>query len=321
MTPDVYLTLGGITLSSFEVPESIPFGGEQSTASHRLIGGQKVVDAMGAFSEPLVWSGRFRGQTALQRARYVDSLRIAGAATNVTWSEFSYLVVVKRFQPVFERFYEIPYRIECEVVQDLTAPVSSLSTDSVNSLISGDMTTASGLLSSIGSSSLTSAFGTVQSAIAGVSDFAKAAQSQLNGVLQPIQQFRGQVQTLIAQTNNTLINVTTLGGILPNNTLAQNISKLTNQITAAQQIPLLVNLDRVTGRIGANVGSLYSSAKQVTVGGGNLMQMAAKEYGDSNAWTGIAKANPQLKGDPQLTGINTITVPPSSDTSGGVLNA
>lgn len=321
MTPDVYLTLGAITFAQFEVPESIPFGGEQRLAVHDLIGGARVVDAMGAFSEPLVWSGRFRGQSALERARYVDGLRIAGAATNVTWSEFSYLVVVRRFQPDFERFYEIPYRIECEVVQDLTAPVTNLSTDSVNSLIDGDMTTASGLLSSLNNPTLTSAFTTVQTAIAGVSDFARAAQSQLNSVLQPIQQFRGQVQTLIAQTNNTLINVTTLGGILPNNTLSQNISKLTNQITAAEQIPLLVNLDRVTGRIGANVGSLYSSARQVTVGGGDLMQIAAKEYGDAAAWTGIAKANPQLNGDPHLTGINIITVPPTSDSSGGVLNA
>lgn len=321
MTPDTLLTLGGISFYQFEVPESIPFGGEQRLAVHELVGGQKTVDAMGAFSFPLVWSGRFRGETALERARYVDGLRISGQATNVTWSEFSYLVIVRRFLPTYERFYEIPYRIECEVVADLTQAVTSLSTLGPNDLINGDTSFASGLLDKIGNPTLTSEFASVKSAISAVSDFATAAQSTLNSVLLPIQQFRLQVQTVVAQTNNVLVNVTTLGGILPNNPIAQNVQSLTNTLTAAQNIPLLVNLDRVVGRIGANVGSLYSSAKQSTVAGGNLMQIAAKEYGDFRAWTGLAKANPQLGGDPQLTGINTITIPPNADNSGGVLNS
>jgi hypothetical protein len=321
MTPDTLLTLGGISFYQFEVPESIGFGGEQRLSVHELVGGQKVVDAMGWFSEPLVWSGRFRGQTALDRARYVEGLAASGVATNVTWSEFSYLVIVRRFLPVYERFYEIPYRIECEVIADLTQAVTSLSSQGPDDLINGDVSFASSLLDRIGSPTLTSAFSSVKSAISAVSSFATAAQSQLNSVLQPIQQFRLQVQTLTAQTNNVLVNVTTLGGILPNNTLSQNVSRLTNSLTAAQQIPLLINLDRVTGRIGANVGSLYSSAKQTTMAGGNLMQIAAKEYGDFRAWTGIAKANPSLGGDPQLTGINTITIPPNADDSGGVLNS
>lgn len=321
MTPDTLLTLGGISFYQFEVPESIGFGGEQRLSVHELVGGQKTVDAMGWFSEPLGWSGRFRGQTALERARYVEGLAASGQATNVTWSEFSYLVVVRRFMPVYERFYEIPYRIECEVVADLTQAVTSLSSLGANDLINGDVSFASGLLDKIGNPTLTSAFSSVKSAISAVSDFATAAQSTLNSVLLPIQQFRLQVQTAIAQTNNVLVNVTTLGGILPNNTIAQNVQKLTNTLTAAQNIPLLVNLDRVVGRIGANVGSLYSSAKQSTVAGGNLMQIAAKEYGDFRAWTGLAKANPQLGGDPQLTGINTITIPPNADNSGGVLNS
>ncbi|MBB5508162.1 hypothetical protein [Paraburkholderia atlantica] len=321
MTPDTLLTLGGISFYQFEVPESIGFGGEQRLAVHELIGGQKTVDAMGAFSAPLVWSGRFRGQTALERARYVDGLRVSGQATNVTWSEFSYLVVVRRFSPVYERFYEIPYQIECEVIADLTQAVTSLSTLGANDLINGDTSFASGLLDKIGSPTLTSAFASVRSAISAVSDFATAAQSTLNSVLLPVQQFRLQVQTAIAQTNNALVNVATLGGVLPNNTIAQNVQSLTNSITASQNLPLLINLDRVVGRIGINIGSLYSSARQSTVAGGSLMQIAAKEYGDFRAWTGLAKANPQLGGDPQLTGINTITIPPNADNSGGVLNS
>ncbi|MGR5432332.1 hypothetical protein ACPV56_20560, partial [Vibrio astriarenae] len=91
-------------------------------------------------------------------------------------------------------------------------------------LISGDLGIASGLMSTVSGLGLDSAFSTMQSAIQGVSSFANAAQSTLNGVLQPIAAFRTQAQTLIAQTNNTLLNVTTLGGILPNNPISTQVS-------------------------------------------------------------------------------------------------
>jgi nucleoid-associated protein YgaU len=207
------------------------------------------------------------------------------------------------------------------VVEDLTLSTAGQGIPGVDSLISGDLGIASGLMSTVSGLGLDSAFATMQSAIQSVSSFANAAQSTLNGVLQPISAFRTQAQTLIAQTNNTLMNVTTLGGILPNNPISTQVSKITQQIVAAQNLPTLVQLDRVVGRIQGNIGSIYSSAKQVTVAGGNLMKMATQEYGDAMAWTGIAKANPQLGGDPQITGIQTVTIPPSKDDVGGVLNA
>ncbi|MGT2505667.1 hypothetical protein [Cupriavidus basilensis] len=318
---DVVLKLGDITFQRNEIPESMPFGGEHALVVHRLVGGVKVVDAMGAFTGPIEWSGWFEGQEALSRARAVDLLRESGATVVLQWSELSFAVVVRNFRPVFQRFYKIPYRITCEVVEDLTLSSAGNGDQSIDDLINGDIASAASLVSDIGDISLSSIMGTLNTAISGVSSFANAAQSTLNSVLQPIAALRNQTQTLIAQVNNTLVNVTTLGGILPNNPIAQQVQKLSSQIVAAQQLPVLVQLDRVVGRAQLNVGSIYASAKQVTVAGGNLMDIAAKEWGDAMAWTGLAKANPQLGADPQLTGVNTVTIPPSKDDVGGLLNS
>ncbi|QMV32417.1 hypothetical protein 8G_00023 [Ralstonia phage Hyacinthe] len=319
--PDLTLQLGDFVFDRQEIPESIPFGGTQRLARHDLVGGTRVVDAMGAFTEPINWSGWLLGQDALARARQLDAMRVAGTVQVLQWSELSFSVVIRDFRADFQRFYQIPYRITCEVVSDLTKFAGQSQGASIDSLINGDLSTASGLMSSVTDTTLGGLFTTMQTAVQGVSSFANAAQSTLNGVLQPMAAFRTQAQALIASTSNTLANVTTLGGILPNNPISTQVAQISGQIVAAQQLPVLVQLDRVVGRMQLNVGSIYNSAKQTTVAGGNLMTIAAQEYGDAMAWTGIAKANPQLGGDPQLTGIQTVIIPPSKDSVGGLLNS
>lgn len=318
---DVVLKLGDFTFQRNEIPESIAFGGEQALVVHRLVGGTKVVDAMGDFTGPISWTGWIEGPDALARARQLTAMRAAGAAMVLSWSELQFAVVIHEFEPDFHRFYKIPYRIVCEVVEDLTLSTAGTGEASIDDLINGDMSAATDLADQIGDSTLTSLIETANSAVSAVSSFANAAQSTLNSVLQPIAAVRNEVQTLIASANNTLINITTLGGILPNNPISSQVQRLGNQLGAAQQLPVLVALDRTVGRVQLNVGSIYASAKQLTVAGGNLMDMAAKEYGDAMAWTGLAKANPQLGGDPQVQGIQTITIPPSKDNVGGILNS
>ncbi|MCA3184415.1 MULTISPECIES: collagen-like triple helix repeat-containing protein [unclassified Cupriavidus] len=318
---DVVLKLGDFTFQGNEIPESISFGGEQALAVHRMVGGVKQVDAMGDFIAPIGWTGWLEGKDAMSRARQLRDMRAAGVALVLSWSELQYAVLIKEFDPDFRRFYKIPYRIVCEVIEDLTLSTAGSGDLSIDDLINGDVGSMNDLAGQIGDISLSGLMSTVNSAVQSVSSFANAAQSTLNSVLQPLAAVRTQVGTLIAQANNTLVNVTTLGGILPNNPIAQQVQKMSSQIVAAQQLPVLVAMDRTVGRVQMNIGSIYSSAKQITTAGGNLMDLAVKEYGDAMAWTGLAKANPQLNGDPQVTGIQTITVPPSKDTDGGLLNS
>ena len=71
------------------------------------------------------------------------------------------------------------------------------------------------------------------------------------------------------------------------------------------------------GRMNVNLGSASGAAQQITVAGGNLMQIAAKVYGKAEAWTGIAKANGTS--DPVVQGVQTLNIPVTADNSGGLL--
>jgi hypothetical protein len=308
MKPDTTLLLGDFKFARFEIPEQIPFGGEQRLTVHGLVGGMRVIDAMGATPMPVEWSGHFVGDTALERALYIDRLRKAGNELDLSWDALAFKVVIKSFHCEFKRFYRLPYLISCEVVKDLTGPVHHTAAPSIDQLINDDMNTANGLASSVGDSSLSSLTVNLNSAISAVGSFASAAQSTLNSVLQPIAAVRSQVGILIQSTNAAIQNVTTLGGILPGNPIAQQATKLLGQINAVNQSPMLINLDRVLGRMQTNIGTINSGTRQVPVVGGNLFSLASKQYGDAMGWTAIAQAN-GLK-DPQVNGLATLTIPP-----------
>lgn len=313
------LSLGDVLFADLEVPEHITFGGEQRLTVHELVGGTRIVDAMGRSDMPLEWSGWFMGANALSRAQYLEAQRIAGTAVPLVWSELFYDVVIQRFEADFQREWMIPYRITCVVVANHSQPVTSLAGPSINDLINTDFSSASSLAGQIGNSTLSGLVGNVGTAISAVSNFASATASTINSVLQPINAVQQQVSTLIASAANTMQNVTTLGGILPNNPVSQSAANLASQVTAYQQSPLLYNLQSVMGRMSINLGSVTGAAQQVTVAGGNLFQLASKVYGKAEAWTGIAKAN-GLK-DPTVQGVQTLNIPVTPDNSGGVLTS
>lgn len=116
--PGVILVLGTVVFQAFEVPSGIRFGGRQLTAIHQLIGGQRVVDCMGPSDSEISFSGVFSGSDATERARMLDSLRIAGTPVRLTWDAFYYTVILKQFDGDYENSVWIPYRISCAVVRD-----------------------------------------------------------------------------------------------------------------------------------------------------------------------------------------------------------
>jgi len=44
---DTTVNLGAFQFALFEIPEKIHWGGSQRTAVHELVGGKRVIDAMG----------------------------------------------------------------------------------------------------------------------------------------------------------------------------------------------------------------------------------------------------------------------------------
>lgn len=317
MVADCTLTLGDFTFATTEIPEEIPLGGGQDLVIHKLVGGIKVIDAMGPDDMPLAWSGLFFGENALDRALYLDGLRKAGQELTLVFHRMSYRVIIDRFEFPFQRYYKLPYRISCTVVADETYPVTEIARGGIDDAMAADMFEANRLGGLIGDGPLSDLLGVLDSAILTVSDFARATQSVVNSVLTPIAAVKARVDILIGQTGNLIGNVSTLGGILPNTPIAQQAARLVGQAGAMTQLPSLYNLNSVLGRMGTNLGSIGSGGQSVSMAGGNLYTLAQQAYGDMTAWTGIARANGLT--DPLISGLATLKVPTVPDSNDGVM--
>ncbi len=129
------LLLGSFTFQSFEIPDKIPFPGKQTLVIHKLIGGDRVIDAMGPDPDDIEWSGRFQGGDAVGRARELEAMRDAGFPVVLVCGVIVKTVVVSEFKFEYERPYQGPYTIKCAVVPD------ALSTGAagLDFLIAGDI--------------------------------------------------------------------------------------------------------------------------------------------------------------------------------------
>jgi hypothetical protein len=292
------------------------------TVVRKMVGGARNVNMMGYDPAPLEWSGMLLGSNALDRARTLKQMALAQKMLTLTFSEYSYAVVISEFVEDFQREYEIYYRIRLDVVAD-NAAQGPTAAPGIDSLIGADISTANGICSKIGNAGLTSSMGTLTTAIGAVSSFATAAKSTLQSVLAPLATVQAQVTTLIAAGENTLQSVATVGGLLPNNPIAQQVSKLSAQVNTMTQQPQLLQLQGVLSRIGTNIGQIGSASKTITVVGGNLYDIAAKYYKDATGWVSLSKANPSLGGDPNISGTQNIALPATNTaaSSDGVPNA
>ena len=319
MSPDTTLQLGAFAFAGNEIPEKIAFGGSQRNAVHELIGGIKVVDAMGRADSDLTWSGIFVGSSAVDRARYLDTQRVLGAALALTWGEFSYSVLIADFRAEYERFYQIPYTITCLVIADLANPTTSITPPSLDAVTPVDMASATSLGTSIGDSSLNSLLVTLGTAIAAVPSFANVTPNVISTVVAPLGQVQARIVVLIVICVEILSGVSTFGGVIEGVAPSVSAADLTEQTSNAQTLVSLYQLQSVTDRMQANFSGLNTAPRTITVAGGNLYRIAQEQYGDAMAWTTIATANGMT--DPFIVGTATLFLPSSTVTTDGVLNA
>lgn len=139
------LILGGFIFTDYAIPESIPLGGNQNFVTHKLIGGSRVIDAMGADDSDISWSGRFQGPDAVQKAMALDQLRKSGAQVPLVIDSQYYIVGVSKFEWDYQRWYQLTYKITCLVAS--SAGGGSSLPDSLDSLVSADMADAGDALS------------------------------------------------------------------------------------------------------------------------------------------------------------------------------
>lgn len=309
------LILGDFEFLDFELPERITIPGRQKTVTHQMIGGRRLVDVLGVECDPITWSGIFTGDTTSSRVKALEQMRDTGETVTLTLADYSFDVVITEFNPVYEFEFRRPYSITLAVVQNNASPVQTDAlTGALNSLINSDVGNALNLSSVIDVDSVTSAVNTVQSAVSTVKDFATATVTQVQAVVRPVIAAQQIVQTSISSVENSLNEITTLGGIIPGNPVSKTVSNLLTQADGMTKLPALYSLSSVLERVNKNVrtGQTANGVKSITLSGGNLYQIASDEYGDATYWDSLATVNGLT--DPQLNGINTITIPttPSS---------
>ena len=141
MMSNVVLTLGGVPFQDMEVPEKINFGGKQRVAVQNLIGGGRVVSALGLDDGEINFAGIFSGADAVSRAQELDAARALGAQLPLVWSGFYYVVVIEKFTAEYRKPTLIPFSITCLVVTDPLAAAASLVAPLAN-LVGGDLAAA-----------------------------------------------------------------------------------------------------------------------------------------------------------------------------------
>lgn len=336
---DLTLSLGDITFTGFEVPERINWGGEQMLVTHKFVGGARTVDAMGADEAPIGWSGWIIGTDAVSRAQSIDAMRVSGIPQTLTWSGFNYQVVVRSFTPSFERFYQIPYRIDLEVISNNTQPVTASETPPIDQAVADDNTSADTMVAQINDPDLSSLMGIVDTLISAVAigtalasnlasgtgtlsangSISTAPQSTINAIQQAIQAVVARVIVLTTATNVAIGTPTTFGGITAGAPPQVSVNALLAASSNTIQLFTLMLLQDVLGRLSANLVSVNASANTVNAAGGNLFAIAQAEYGDATDWAAIAAANGLV--DPFIQGSETLTIPPQPGDTGGILAA
>lgn len=118
------ISIGPISLQSFEVPASVRFGGRQRLVVHRLARGQRLVECLGPDDDDISFQGFFIGPDAATRALQLDAVRTAGAVVSLTWESFQRHVVIKRFVADYRSPSLIPYSVLCTVVGNDTTSLS-----------------------------------------------------------------------------------------------------------------------------------------------------------------------------------------------------
>jgi hypothetical protein len=317
----IILVLGDFIFQDMEIPESINFGGAQLLSVKKLIGGGRVIDAMGKDPDPPQWSGTFFPSlfdSALDRALVIQGMKDSGLPLLLSYDQILLMVLISKFEPDYQLGH-IPYKITLEVLDDLTAPVSINPFSDITAVITADVNSIVSLAAAVNSAIISNTVTNFAAQVAAVASFDNASYSDVAPIIQAASAALTAVDLLSATTDTTLSSVSTPGGIMPSTSPAANLAAFEAQLAANNQQTGLVQLQGLFGRVIQNLNQANSSERTITVGGGNLYDVAAKQYGDPTAWVLIAQANGLT--DPTLAGITVLTIPPYNNSSGGVLTS
>lgn len=137
--------IGDLVLQGHEVPGRISIGGSQAVTVHKLLGGGRIVDTLGADPGIIAWHGLFVGPEAAARARVLDVMREQGFPRVLSFGDYTFTIVIIQFVYDYkDRGALISYRLRAEIVPD--AGESLEASSSLSAALTDDLQVAIALL-------------------------------------------------------------------------------------------------------------------------------------------------------------------------------
>ncbi len=243
------VTLGGMILTGVEVPSALKIAGEQQLAVTTLLGGDRVIRAMGPNPAPISLSGMFIGPDAQSRAETLARMHDAGRQLRLSIAGLSFMVVIQSSSYTYQQQGAVvPF--EVTVVIQPTIPAASSTTPSA--------------LSSLVGPDIASAATTISNTVAQASAAAGAVAGQLQAVVEQVAPVAGLIGAggLLAGVDDKLTVVGTLTGAGVN--FAAAPAAAASVITGLQSAG--ANLNATLAQAGTNLEALSAAA-----GRGNLV--------------------------------------------------
>lgn len=327
--------LGAFIFERTEIPGHLPFAGTQMVAVHNLIGGGRTVDALGPIDRDLEWHGLFLGSNAMSRAKKLNAARLSGKPLYLLMGNVSWKVVLADFEPDYTYVNNIPYRIRLIALSETwNNPPAKIATTSKLSAFKKFLAEANALGQAI-SNTVAGIVASIQTVTNHVAAIDGAASSVISSITGGLEQITNTVDGLKASIENGLQNITTLGGILPNNPAAAMVSSLNNQVNLAAQSYQADNLAAITINAGNAVSTtgevlaplvvptltgaptpISSTVRVIVSQNTDLGSLALQYYGDATQWPQIANANGLL--GPIVPSTMEIVIPPFVAMQSGV---
>lgn len=118
------VTIGSVTLTDFEIPDTIHWGTKQLLKEHVYPGGQNVIQPLGPTREPISWSGQMFssfGTDATDRARALDAIAAAGLPVAISWGDLHFTGVLEQFSADYKHQWQGRYSLTIRLQWDYQA--------------------------------------------------------------------------------------------------------------------------------------------------------------------------------------------------------
>ncbi len=240
------VVLGGFSFLDFEVPETITLPVKQAVAVHRLIGGERVLDAMGPDYGDIAWSGTMLGAFAEMRAQSLKNLADAGQPLALTWGTWAFTVLPYQIA-LKEGYQRIAYTIRCAVIRDDSAAPGDVLAD-LNASVTQDMAAALAQ----GGTALEGALATAQGTILGLAPILPGS-AGVASALTTVAGVQG-IAGAIAGTATTLLSRLGAGSAALTTPVA-SIADLAAAANATGSLAQAASAGAYLGRAGANLAA------------------------------------------------------------------